>query len=79
MTAISLLLGLLPALLLFAALVVGRYPGERVLARLRLQTRPRAVTDPRPRAAHFVRAVHRRLGELLSGALAGRAPPALPA
>lgn len=79
MTLASILLGLLPALLLAAALIAGRYPGERILSRLRPPRLRRPAGGRRPRAASFVRSVSRRRGELLSRALAGRAPPPRPA
>lgn len=78
MTAASILLGLVPALLLVAALIAGRYPGERVLDRLRPRRRPRGLRArpvARPLAAGFTRHLNRRRGELLSCSLAGRAPP----
>jgi len=77
--AIEILLALVPALLLFSALVMGRYPGERVIARLAARTRtprprraPRAIAPPRrtPRTAV-------RPGELLARSLATRPPPSL--
>jgi len=77
--AIEILLALIPALLLFAALAVGRYPGERAIARLvgRTQTaRPRrapvAITPPRSAPRTSVRS-----GELLGRSLATRPPPLL--
>ena len=75
MTLASILLGLLPALLLAAVLIAGRYPGERILSRLRPPGSRRPVGGRRPHAASFVRSISRRRGELLSRALAGRAPP----
>jgi hypothetical protein len=77
--ALEILLALVPALLLFAALVAGRYPGERAIARLAAGTRatrprraPRAIATPRraPRASI-------RPGELLARSLATRPPPSL--
>jgi hypothetical protein len=79
MTAVSILLGLLPLLLLVAALIAGRYPGERLLERMRPPRRRPVAGGPRPHAARFVRSRSRRLGELLSRSLAGRAPPPVPA
>ena len=79
MTLVSIMLGLLPALLLAAALIAGRYPGERILSRLRPRGYRRPVGGRRPGAASFVRSVSRRRGELISRALAGRAPPPRPA
>lgn len=72
----QLLLYLAPALLLLAALVCGRYPGERLLDAL--------VRRRWPALRHEVRAATRRLlplrsfprgGVLLAMALAGRGPP----
>jgi hypothetical protein len=70
------LLYLLPALLLLAPLVLGRYPGERLL---------RAAVDGlrrrrRPGEPHRLRQLASlaplpRGGALLASALAGRAPP----
>ncbi|HEX2129035.1 MAG TPA: hypothetical protein VHF58_07440 [Solirubrobacterales bacterium] len=72
--ALSMLIALLPALLLLLALVGGRYPGERVLERLRARrpapSRGRAAPAPR-----WTRRARRRSGELLARALAGRGPP----
>jgi hypothetical protein len=77
--ALEILIALVPALLLFAALVAGRYPGERAIARLaaHAQTRrprraPRAIAPARraPRTAV-------RPGELLARSLATRPPPSL--
>ena len=75
--ALEILLALLPALLVFAALVVGRYPGERAIARLAARTR-----TPRPRRAPSAIAPPRRTprtsvrpGELLARSLATRPPP----
>jgi hypothetical protein len=78
-TLASILLGLLPALVLAAALIAGRYPGERILSRLRPRGHRRPAGGRRPCAASFVRSVSRRSGELLSRALAGRPPPPCPA
>jgi hypothetical protein len=78
-TAVSILLGLLPLLLLVAALVAGRYPGEQLIERMRPLRRRPVAAAPRPLAARFVRSRSRRLGELLSRSLAGRAPPRAPA
>jgi hypothetical protein len=68
------LLLLSPALVLAVALVLGRYPGEKLLVRPRRRTRSR-----RRRAARHVRwfePVRRVGGGLLLGrCLAGRAPP----
>ena len=74
MSALSLFYALLPALFLLLALVCGRYPGERVLARLRERYRRglRPTRFPQPRWAPRAR---RRSGELLATALASRGPP----
>ena len=72
----SLLIALLPALLLVGALLQGRYPGERVLERLRRIAggRRRGHTAGRlPRGAP--RRARRRSGQLLAESLAGRGPP----
>jgi hypothetical protein len=79
MTAVSILLGLLPLLLLVAALIAGRYPGERLIERMRPPRRRPVAAEPPPLALGFVRLRCRRLGELLSRSLAGRAPPPAPA
>jgi hypothetical protein len=76
--AAELLLALIPALLLFVALFLGRYPGERAIARaVAARTRrpvraPRAIAPirRRPRTAF-------RPGELIARSLANRPPPAL--
>jgi hypothetical protein len=68
------LLYLAPALLLFTALLSGKFPGEDLLvravaARTPRRTEPRQRSLPRP---------HRRLvrgSALLGSSLAGRAPP----
>ncbi len=70
------LLYLVPALVLAALLLGGRYPGERALERLRLEFAPR----PRARAANSSRPRRRpdaRLGggRLIAVSLGGRAPP----
>ena len=67
---------LAPPLALFALLVLGRYPGERALAR-RLGS-PGHPPAPRPIGHRPPRLVHVPLprgGRLLGAALAGRAPP----
>jgi hypothetical protein len=67
---------LLPALLLALVLLTRRYPGERLLGRLRLHLRPR-----RSERARAVRYTAERPpphgGRLIAVSLAGRAPPAL--
>lgn len=74
----ELLLALVPALLLFAALVAGRYPGERAIARARAARTDRPVRAPRslgsPRRAPRSAV---RPGELLARSLATRPPPSL--
>jgi hypothetical protein len=67
----------LPALALLAALLLGRYPGERLIlaaaARSRRRRRRAAHTAPgRPFLASIATP---RGGDLLARALAGRAPP----
>lgn len=71
-------LSLLPALLLFAPLLMGRYVGERTLRRIAVRlARPRrrrttaAPVAPRPRPRRTL--AHG--GALLAARLAGRAPP----
>lgn len=70
------LMYLLPALVLAVVLLGRRYPGERVIERLReaRATRPRAraasALCPRLRPRE-----HRRGGRLIAVSLAGRAPP----
>lgn len=72
----SLVLLLAPAALLFAALLLGRYPGEAALAR----ARGRRVAVPRPRPSTRV-PVRRapllpRGGRLVGSAICARPPPA---
>jgi len=68
------LLGLLPPLLLVAAMLVRPYPGAELIDRIRLRrSRPRpaaAVCAPRRRPVRV-----RRGGRLISSSLGGRAPP----
>jgi hypothetical protein len=72
------LLFLLPAFLLACVLFAKRYPGERVIERLRLARggrRPRresSASRPRLRLC-----VPQRGGRLIAVSLAGRAPPLL--
>jgi hypothetical protein len=69
------LLYVAPAALLALALLSGRYPGERVLARLarRGRRRPRRpASAPRPRVVFPSTLTG---GVLLASGLAGRAPP----
>ena len=76
----DLLISLIPAFALVLALLLGRYPGERTIARLaesvaRLTARPKA---PRAIATHRrVVFAELRSGELLARSLATRPPPAL--
>ena len=74
MSWLSLFFALLPTFFLVLALLHGRYPGERVLARLRERRarRPRPACSKRPRWAPRAR---RRSGELLATALGSRGPP----
>jgi hypothetical protein len=74
------LIGFLPLLLLVAALLLQRYPGERLLTELRRRriSPRRAPERARPRIR---RRAHPRLprgGSLIGAFLAGRAPPAIP-
>ena len=72
------LLYLLPALLLALVLFTGRYPGERVLKRLRKERSfpsPRCLNSRAPRQ-HPTRVL--RGGRLIAVCLAGRAPPLAP-
>jgi hypothetical protein len=70
------LMYLLPALVLAVVILGRRYPGERVIERLReaRATRPRrrAASVPRPRQRLRY---HQRGGRLIAVSLAGRAPP----
>ncbi len=70
------LMYLAPALVLAVVMLGRRYPGERIIERLReaRATRPRAraVSAPRPRQSPRA---HRRGGRLIAVSLAGRAPP----
>jgi hypothetical protein len=73
---LTLALSFAPALLIFATLSRGCYPGARVLARRAV----RSVQLPRPRpaprsASRGWIALEPRGGLLLATALAGRAPP----
>jgi hypothetical protein len=71
------LLDVAPALVLFAVLLLRRYPGERCVGRLATRRRrnrwPAAGRVPHPAPVTPVRP---RGGLLLAGAIAGRAPPA---
>jgi hypothetical protein len=79
MSLVSFLLGLAPALVLLLALAGGRYPGERILARVRERRAPgwAPVRGRCPRPCP--RGARRRAGELLASSLAGRSPPGAPA
>ena len=77
MTA-ELLIALAPLALLLAALVRGRYPGERKLDRVRrLCATARPLVDGHPTllALRVPRSLRREGGELLAWRLAGRGPP----
>jgi uncharacterized protein YcnI len=76
---LSALFYLLPALLLLGALLLGRYPGERLLLAVAAGGRGsrRAAVAAPPRQRLFVRSAPRG-GALLGAALAGRAPPSRP-
>lgn len=76
MSWLSLLVALLPAFALAAALLSGCYPGEGSLVRAARSVRPRPRTATAPRGALIEHKHERRRGALLSGALAGRSPPA---
>jgi hypothetical protein len=68
----------LPAAALLVALLLGHYPGERLLlAAAGRRRRPRRVGVAVPPSRHlpFVRRHLPRGGALLGAALAGRAPP----
>jgi uncharacterized protein len=74
---VSALFYLLPALLLLAALLLGRYPGERLLLAMAARRRPPlpgASRRPSTRLAFHLPRLPRG-GALLGAALAGRAPP----
>ncbi len=68
----------LPAFALLVALLLGRYPGERLIlaaaARSR-RPRPRRAVRSAPGRAPLDRSPTLRGGDLLARALAGRAPP----
>lgn len=74
MSLTSWLIALAPFAALILTLLGGRYPGERVLERLRRRRYPRRTLAriPRPRWEPRTR---RRSGELLATALASRGPP----
>ena len=74
----ELLLALIPALLLFATLFLGRYPGERAITRVVAARQPRRARAPRA-IAPVRRAPYAgmRPGELIARSLATRPPPSL--
>lgn len=73
----QMLLPVLPLLGLVASLLLGRYPGEEVLARLGRRTRPRRERDSAPPAfPAWAFPSPARHGLLLAASLSGRAPPA---
>jgi uncharacterized protein YcnI len=74
---VSALFYLLPALLLLGALLLGRYPGERLLlaAAARRALRPARAARTTPRRGRPLPALLPRGSALLAAALAGRAPP----
>lgn len=77
-TLLTVVLGSLPALLLFAALAFGRYPGERALEKLRESTAGPAGRhgSAQPRKPHHLHVPHAiRGGRLIATSMAGRAPP----
>src|SRR5580658_3368380 len=66
---------MLPALLLAVALLAGRYPGERLIARWgRARPRARQATARVPMPSHASLQTLRG-GRLIAASLAGRAPP----
>lgn len=70
------LLCVLPALMLAAVLLAGRYPGERAIGRLRRALAPRRrARAPRARRPRARLAGDVRGGRLIGLSLAGRAPP----
>ena len=76
----SALFYLLPAVLLLATLLLGRYPGERLLLAVAARRRPPARASAEPPLTRF-RLDRPRLprgGALLAAGLAGRAPPPSP-
>jgi hypothetical protein len=75
--AAEILIALVPALLLFAALLAGRYPGERTIARFVSRTQARRPRRA-PRTVGSSRRAPRisiRPGEFLARSLATRPPP----
>ncbi len=80
MSVRELLISLLPAFLLVAALILGRYPGERTIARLAATVAKRTTRPRAPRAIATRRRIYiaeLRASELVSRHLATRPPPAL--
>jgi hypothetical protein len=78
----ELLNSLIPAFALVLALVLGRYPGERTIARLAESAARRTERPRAPRAIPTRRRVifaELRASELLARSLATRPPPALTA
>lgn len=74
-TLLAGLLYLAPALLIAAALLRGRYPGERLLiAAVRRARGPRRAARRHGRARHARTALPRG-GRLVAARMAGRAPP----
>ncbi len=76
----ELLISLIPAFALVLALLLGRYPGERTIARLAASVAERSMRPRAPRAVATRRRVvfaELRAGELLARSLATRPPPAL--
>ncbi|HYH61324.1 MAG TPA: hypothetical protein VD766_05620 [Solirubrobacterales bacterium] len=75
----ELLISLLPVFLLIAALLCGKYPGERTIARLAASVAARRARPRAPRAIATRRRIHvaeLRASELLARSLATRPPPA---
>jgi hypothetical protein len=72
---------LAPALMLWALLTGDRYPGERILERVRRSPARDLMEDavPPARRPRPVRRTMPRGGVLVASSLAGRAPPALAA
>jgi hypothetical protein len=67
----------LPAFALLALLLLGRYPGEKLIITLaaRVRRRRRSAARLAPRRAPLDSTPTPRGGDLLARALAGRAPP----
>lgn len=74
-TTLAGLLYLAPALLIAAALLRGRYPGERTLTAALARSRRRLRPARRRGRAHSRRTTPPRGGRLVAARLAGRAPP----